>query len=87
MKLSGDLSTKWIYIKGALFLAILIVSSVLLVLADEIVQRILLVPLLIWSSARFYYFMFYVIEHYVDPGYKFSGIGSFLKFIINRRNH
>jgi hypothetical protein len=25
---------------------------------------------------RFYYFAFYVIEHYVDPGYRFSGLGS-----------
>ena len=33
--------------------------------------------LVIWCFCRFYYFAFYVIERYVDPGYKFSGLGSF----------
>ena len=38
-----------------------------------------LLALAIWSFCRFYYFAFYVIEKYVDPGYKFSGLISFLK--------
>jgi hypothetical protein len=31
-----------------------------------------------------YYFMFYVIEKYVDPKYKFAGIYSFLKYIVRK---
>ncbi len=34
----------------------------------------------IWSFCRCYYFAFYVIEHYVDSGYRFSGLGSFVKY-------
>ena len=39
----------------------------------------------IWAFARLYYFMFYVIEHYVDPSYKFAGIWSFLQYLARRR--
>ena len=38
-----------------------------------------------WASARLYYFMFYVIEKYVDGEYKFSGVFSFLKYVLSRR--
>jgi hypothetical protein len=44
-----------------------------------------LLVLAIWSFCRLYYFAFYVIEKYVDPGYKFSGIFSFLKYLIRGR--
>jgi hypothetical protein len=39
----------------------------------------------IWCFARAYYFAFYVIEHYADPGYKFSGIGSFIAYLFRTR--
>jgi hypothetical protein len=36
----------------------------------------------VWSFARFYYFAFYVIEHYVDSSYRFAGLGSFVVYWI-----
>ena len=39
----------------------------------------------IWAFARAYYFAFYVIEKYVDPGYKFSGLISFMRYLNGRR--
>lgn len=82
----GDLkSNKLIYLKGFLFSIILVVSSALLLFVDEIWQRAVLIGLLIWSSARLYYFMFYVIERYVDPEYRFSGIYDFLKYLFCSR--
>jgi hypothetical protein len=40
----------------------------------------------IWSFCRLYYFAFYVIEHYVEPGWKFSGLGSFARYMLARRS-
>jgi hypothetical protein len=40
----------------------------------------------IWSFCRFYYFAFYVIEHYVDPGWRFSGLWSFARYMLARRS-
>ncbi len=74
-----------IYLKGWLFLAILLIStSQLLFMTHDWIITVL-VLLIIWSAARFYYFMFYVIERYVDPSYKFAGIISFLRYLLRER--
>lgn len=44
-----------------------------------------LLALAIWCFARFYYFAFYVLEHYVDPSYRFAGLGSFVLYFLRRR--
>ena len=45
----------------------------------------LLLSLAVWCFARFYYFCFYVIEHYVDPGYRFAGLWSFAQYVVGKR--
>ena len=47
--------------------------------------RAVLLLLVIWSFSRAYYFAFYVIEKYIDPSYRFSGLLSAAKFIVSRR--
>jgi len=80
----GDLKNpNWIYLKGGLFLIILIVSAALIILEAQKWSTIFLVLLLIWSAARLYYFMFYVIEKYIDPSFKFSGITDFVRYLIS----
>ena len=41
----------------------------------------------IWGFARAYNFASYVVhvQHYVDPGYRFAGLGSFADYIVRRR--
>ncbi len=85
MKLYDDLPPVWIYVKWVLFFVILIMSAGMSVVIDEKLQRFVLILATIWSSARFYYFMFYVIEKYVDDSYKFSGVLSFLKYLLQKR--
>jgi hypothetical protein len=81
-----DLSSPfWIKLKGILFLLIGMVAAVLVFLDNPKWSTGLLLALAIWSFCRFYYFAFYVIEKYVDPGYKFSGLYSFLKYMFQRR--
>jgi len=76
---------KLIYLKGWLFLGILLLSIALLLLENASWRTGLLLMLIVWSSARFYYFMFYVIEKYVDPNYRFAGIMSFVKHLFRDR--
>lgn len=49
----------------------------------------MLLVIAVWSFCRFYYFAFYVLERYVDPGYKFSGLLSVLQYILRKKttNH
>ena len=76
---------RWIYLKGWLFLAILATSVALLLIEYPSWRTAALALLIAWSSARFYYFMFYVIEKYVDPNYRFAGITSFVMYLLRRR--
>lgn len=81
-----DLSNPfWIKLKGILFLLIGIVATALVFLDNPKWQTAGLLALAIWGFCRFYYFAFYVIEKYVDPGYKFSGLISFMKYLFQRR--
>lgn len=75
---------KLIILKGFLFLlAGGLASVLLLVLHPEWTVAFLLV-VAVWSFARFYYFAFYVFQHYVDPGYKFSGLTAFVLYLLRR---
>ena len=78
-------STKLIWLKGWLFLFLGIVSAGLVFLEAPSLKVALLLALAVWSFCRTYYFAFYVLERYVDPGYKFSGLGSFLGHLFRRK--
>lgn len=78
-----DLSNPyWIKLKGALLLLLGIAAAVLLWLEHPTLKVALFLTLAIWCFCRAYYFAFYVIEHYVDPGFKFSGVGAFLVYLL-----
>jgi hypothetical protein len=74
----------WIKLKGALFLVVAIISSLLLLIEAQSVKVAFLLVIAIWCFSRFYYFAFYVIEHYVDPGYRFSGLWSFVVYCLSK---
>ncbi len=76
---------KWIKIKGGMFVLLGLFSAALLILEAPRWKVVGLLALCIWCFCRAYYFAFYVIEHYVDPSYKFSGLGSFCKYLIKQR--
>ena len=75
-----------IKLKGALFLFLGFFSGALIVLESPTFKVAALLALCIWSFCRFYYFAFYVIEHYVDPAYRFSGLISFARYMVKSRN-
>jgi hypothetical protein len=76
---------KLLWLKGALFLVVGIMSALLLVVDSPNWRTILLLALTVWAFCRTYYFAFYVIEHYVDPGYRFSGLVSFLRYALRSK--
>jgi hypothetical protein len=76
---------RWIKLKGLLFLLVGLMSGALLLVESPTLKTAVLLLITVWCFCRLYYFAFYVIERYVDPGYKFSGLGSFVKYWLGRR--
>ena len=72
----------WMYVKAALLFVILLSCCTLLLLEVPTWRTAVLLALVVWASARLYYFIFYVIERYIDPSYRFSGIGSVLRYLL-----
>ena len=86
MILMGDLKNpNWIYLKGFLFLVSGCIASALILVETPKLKVVLLLGVAIWCFCRFYYFAFYVIEHYVDGNFRFAGLGSFVRYILNRK--
>jgi hypothetical protein len=78
-------SARLIRAKGILFLLLGLLSSSLLFFGYLAPKTGVLLVIAIWSFCRFYYFAFYVIEHYVDPSYRFSGLLSFALYLIQKK--
>ena len=76
----------WMYLKGALFVGIGLISCALILLECPRWKVAVLLALAIWAFARAYYFAFYVIEHYIDPSYRFAGLWSFLCYVAGSKS-
>ena len=76
---------KLIYLKGFLFLLTGLIACAVILLEHPSLKLALLMGLAIWCFARAYYFAFYVIQHYVDPGYRYAGLFSFLRYLVSGR--
>lgn len=82
----GDLSNpKLMWLKGWLFLGIGTIASVLLLLQAPSWRVALLLAVIVWAFCRAYYFAFYVIEHYIDPEYRFAGLIAFARYVFKNR--
>ncbi len=81
-----DLGPFWIKVKAGLFLFVGCVASALLLVEAPSVRVGLYLLVAIWAFCRSYYFAFYVIERYLDPRFKFSGLVSALRYLLGRRS-
>ena len=75
-----------LYFKGALFVLCGAIASLLLVAEHPTIKVALLLTIAIWCFARAYYFAFYVIQHYIDPSYRFAGLWAFMRYLIRQRS-
>jgi hypothetical protein len=78
--------TRWIKLKGILFLFVGLLSAALLLVEHPEIRTAALLAIAVWCFCRFYYFAFYVIEHYVDSSYRFSGLWSAARHLVAHRN-
>jgi hypothetical protein len=78
---------RWIKLKGFLFLMVGTLAVALVLIEHPDIKTALLLGIAVWCFCRFYYSALYVIERYVDPGYRFSGLWSFARYLFaNRRD-
>jgi hypothetical protein len=75
---------KLLYFKGVLFLCLGILASALLIWEHPSFRVSVLLAISVWAFARAYYFAFYVVEHYIDPGHNYAGLLSFLRYLARR---
>jgi hypothetical protein len=83
----GNIQRPWLlYLKAGLFLVLGMVAATLLLLETPHLRTAALLAIAVWAFCRAYYFAFYVIEHYVDPHFRFAGLGAFLRYALTGRS-
>ena len=78
-------SARAIWLKGVIFFMLGSGAAAMLLLESPTVRTGVLLALATWAFCRAYYFAFYVIERYVDPTYRFSGLGSFVRYAFSKK--
>ena len=74
-----------IYLKGVLLLVAGVLAGATLLVRDPRTVTAMLLIIAIWCFARFYYFVFYVTNRYLEPRDRFSGIVSLARHLLRRR--
>ncbi len=74
----------WMYFKASLMLLAALLASILLLIDHPTVRTAALLAVVIWGFCRAYYFAFYVVERYVDPKFRFSGLTSFFWYVAKK---
>ena len=75
---------KLLYLKAALLVALGLLASTALLAEHPSLKVAALLAIAVWAFARAYYFAFYVVEHYIDGTFHFSGLGSFVRYLVGR---
>jgi hypothetical protein len=76
---------KMFYLKGGLFVLSGLLACVGILLNAPNWRVAALLAIAIWSFSRAYYFAFYVVQHYIDPSFRFAGLWAFVRYLIKRR--
>ena len=85
MKQLGDIkSARIIHLKGWLFLIVSLLAVSALLIPAFSWQDLALIAIALWAICRWYYYLFYVIEHYVDSEFKFASISDAIRYLIRR---
>jgi len=75
-----------IKLKGLLFFAIGILAGGILLSSSFSIVNLILLTKCIWAFCRFYYFAFYVLQHYVDPDFNYTGLYDLVKYLLLRKH-
>jgi len=63
-----------------------LIASAILIMESPSLKVAALLGIAAWAFCRAYYFAFYVIEHYIDPSFRFAGLTSVLRHVLNKRS-
>jgi uncharacterized RDD family membrane protein YckC len=86
MRVMDDITDpRLMYLKAVLFLVAGCLGAVGILIETPALRTALLLGITVWSFCRLYYFLFYVIEHYIDPGYRFAGLASAARYLWRNR--
>ena len=84
--MTGDIkSPRLLWIKGALFVLLGGLAGTLLLVESPSLRNGVLLATCVWAFCRAYYFAFYVVQHYADPGYRYAGLFDFARYAWRRR--
>lgn len=84
-RMNPDLPVRWIFVKAGLFVLLALLAAAILVLQQPTWTTAGCALALGWASARAYYFVFHVVQHWVDPEFRFRGLVEFVVWWRNRR--
>lgn len=82
----ADLKSPWLmYAKAGLliFAGAMAVAGILIEAPSWRVAALLAIA--VWAFCRVYYFMFYVIERWIDPRFRFAGVWSAATYMMKQR--
>lgn len=83
--LGGDLTNpRAITAKGLLLLLCAAIAAIAILLESPSWRMAGLVAILVWATARSYFFLFYVLHRYVDPRLRYDGILGLLRAIRSK---
>lgn len=72
-------------LKGVLFLILGLIAAGLLIFQSPDWTTVVLILIVIWAFSRFYYFAFYVLHHYADKSFKYSGLLDLVRYLLGKR--
>ena len=82
----GDLTNvRLMYLKAGLFLVLGSLAGGLVLLESPTLRTAALLGLAVWAFCRAYYFAFYVVGHYAEPGRRYAGLVDFAREKLGRR--
>jgi hypothetical protein len=73
------------YVKAGLLAAAGLLACGLIVAEMPSLRVAALLGVAVWAWCRVYYFCFYVIEKYIDPKFRFAGLGSVVRYWLGGR--
>ena len=75
-----------IKLKALLFVVLALLASAVLLLRTPELTSALLLAVALWAACRAYYFAFYVLQRYVDPSFRYSGLFSLLRAVFSKKD-
>jgi hypothetical protein len=77
-------SARLIHLKAALFLLLGALSAGAIILAVPRLEVAALLVVSVWAFARLYFYAFYVVERFVDPTFRYSGLLSVARYLVRQ---